>query len=56
MPLSTNTKNYTPEILKVNNEAMNSFIELIQKIGAYQIRVALDLLTDEDIDELEDEE
>lgn len=40
------------EILKVNNEAMNSFIELIQKIGADQIRMALDLLTDEDIDGL----
>lgn len=44
------------EILKVNNEAMNSFIELIQKIGADQIRMALDLLTDEDIEGLEDEE
>lgn len=43
------------EILKANREAINSIIELIQKIGAYQIRVALDLLTDEDIDELEDE-
>lgn len=41
------------EILKANSEAINGIIELIQKIGANQIRMALDLLTGEEIDELE---